>query len=234
MPDDLPLGPHIDWSPVARPEREEMRGSHVLVRPLDPAGDAEPFHAATHPPAAEEGLWTYLHDGPYESAEQLRTMMEWVAGLEDPLLFTFVRLADRRPLGRAAYMRIEPRSGVIEIGAILLSPELQRTVAATEAIYLMARHAFDDLGYRRLEWKCDALNAPSRRAAARYGFTFEGVFRQHMVVKGRNRDTAWFAITDEEWPRIRAGFEAWLAEGNFDAGGSQQRPLAELIAESRG
>jgi RimJ/RimL family protein N-acetyltransferase len=125
-----------------------------------------------------------------------------------------------------------PEHGVIEIGHIWFAPRLQRTRAATEAIYLMARHSFDDLGYRRLEWKCDALNEPSRRAADRFGFTFEGVFRQHMVVKGRNRDSAWFSILDGEWPRIRSAFEAWLAPENFDADGRQRQSLAAVRAST--
>jgi RimJ/RimL family protein N-acetyltransferase len=130
-------------------------------------------------------------------------------------------------------MRIAPEFGVIEIGNIVFGPELQRTTAATEAIYLMARHAFDDLGYRRLEWKCNALNAASRNAADRLGFTFEGVFRQHMIVKGRNRDTAWYAVIDADWPPIRAGLEAWLDPGNFDDDGVQRAGLGKLIAEAR-
>jgi RimJ/RimL family protein N-acetyltransferase len=127
----------------------------------------------------------------------------------------------------ASFMRMDPQNGVIEIGHIWFAPALQRTRQATEAIYLMARHAFDDLGYRRLEWKCDSLNGPSRRAAERFGFTYEGVFRQHMVVNGRNRDTAWFSIIDGEWPAVRAAFEAWLAPENFDSKGGQRRSLAE-------
>jgi RimJ/RimL family protein N-acetyltransferase len=123
---------------------------------------------------------------------------------------------------------MEPLHGVIEIGHIWFAPALQRTRAATESIFLLARHAFDDLGYRRLEWKCDSLNGPSRSAAERFGFTYEGIFRQHMVVKGRNRDTAWYAITDAEWPSRRAAFEAWLSAENFDAGGTQRRSLAEI------
>ena len=134
----------------------------------------------------------------------------------------------------ASYLRIEPEFGVIEIGHIWFGVPLQRTTAATEAIYLLARHAFDDLGYRRLEWKCNALNAASRRAAERFGFTFEGVFRQHMVVKGRNRDTAWYAIVDEDWPAIRSAFQAWLAPENFDSQGIQVRSLGDAIAEARG
>jgi RimJ/RimL family protein N-acetyltransferase len=138
-------------------------------------------------------------------------------------------MPDDRPVGMASYLRIKPEHGVIEIGWIWYGPPLQRTTAATEVIYLLARHAFDGLGYRRLEWKCDALNAASQRAAERYGFQFEGVFRKHMVVKGRNRDTAWFAITDEDWPAIRRAFEAWLAPENFDERGRQRRSLREMI-----
>ena len=138
-----------------------------------------------------------------------------------------------RALGMASFMRMVPEFGVIEIGHIWFAPELQRTRQATEAIYLMAKHAFDDLGNRRLEWKCDSLNEPSKRAAERFGFTFEGVFRQHMVVKGRNRDTTWFSMTDAEWPLRRAAFEAWLAPDNFDEEGRQRRSLAAFRASPR-
>jgi RimJ/RimL family protein N-acetyltransferase len=221
-------GPDLNWEPVEAPSRAPLQGERVLLRPVNAAADAEPFFAATHPPAAEESLWRYMFDGPYKDAAEMRQAKEWAEGQTDPLFFTIVRLADQRPLGRAAYMRIEPNHGVIEIGGILFAPELQRTVAATEAIYLMIRHAFDDLGCRRLEWKCDAQNEASRRAADRFGFTYEGVFRQHMVIKGRNRDTAWFAITDGDWPRLRTAFETWLAPENFDAQGQQIRRLEQF------
>lgn len=214
------------WERVEPPSRTPLQGERVLLRPMD-AADAEAFFAATHPPAAVESIWRYMFDGPYGSAAEMRAAMEGVEAIDDPLFFTILPREDERPLGRAAYMRIEPGHGAIEIGGILFAPELQRTAAATEAIYLLARHAFDGLGYRRLEWKCDALNEASRRAAARFGFAYEGTFRQHMVIKGRNRDTAWFAITDAEWPRIRAGFEAWLAPENFDAQGRQRRRLED-------
>jgi RimJ/RimL family protein N-acetyltransferase len=141
---------------------------------------------------------------------------------------------DDQPRGLASYQRITPEFGVIEIGHIWFGVPLQRTTAATEAIYLLARHVFDDLGYRRLEWKCNALNAPSRRAAERFGFTFEGVFRNHQVVKGRNRDTAWYAITDEDWPPIRNAFQAWLAPENFNSDGVQKRMLGDLMDQARG
>lgn len=218
----------LNWQPVEPPGRVTLEGEHVLLRPVDAAADAEPFFAATHAPVADEEIWTYMFDGPYGSAAEMRQAMETAAGWSDPLFLTIVRRADGRPLGRAAYMRIEPQHGVIEIGAILLAPELQRTTGATEAIYLLARHAFDDLGYRRFEWKCDSQNAASRRAAERFGFTYEGTFRQHMVIKDRNRDTAWFAITDDEWPRIKAGFETWLSPENFDSDGAQRQSLRDL------
>jgi RimJ/RimL family protein N-acetyltransferase len=205
----------------------------VLVRPVDPTVDAAPLYEVSHPPAGDSAIWTYLYDGPYGSPAKMRTALEEAQGSDDPLFFTLATLPDERPSGIAAYMRIAPESGVVEIGHIWFGTPLQRTTAATEAIHLLASHAFDDLGYRRLEWKCNALNAASRRAAERFGFAFEGVFRNHMVVKGRNRDTAWYAITDDEWPAIR-GFETWLAPGNFWDDGAQRRSLGELIREARG
>lgn len=220
----------LDWTPVEAPGRAVLRGSHVLLRPLDADADAKPLYAASHPPDGDPAIWTYLFDGPYESAEQLGQLLAQVETSDDPLFFTLVGLPEERPLGMASYLRIEPAHGSIEIGNIWFGSPLQRTTAATEAIYLLARHAFDELGYRRLEWKCNALNSPSRRAAERFGFTFEGIFRKHLVVKGRNRDTAWYSIVDDEWPAIGAGFEAWLAPGNFDENGTQKRSLADLRA----
>jgi RimJ/RimL family protein N-acetyltransferase len=230
--DDLPLGERLDWAPVEPPRRARLRGSHVLLRPLDAATDAEPLYSVSHPPDGNEAIWTYLFEGPYESPSQMRQDLARAEKSDDPLFFTLVPLPGERPLGVASYLRIVPDHGSIEIGNIWFAPSLQNTTAATEAIYLLARHAFDDLGYRRLEWKCNALNAASRRAAERFGFAFEGIFRNHLVVKGRNRDTAWFAIAGDNWPAIRAGFEAWLAADNFDSEGSQKRSLGELITRS--
>jgi RimJ/RimL family protein N-acetyltransferase len=227
------LGDPLDWRPVPRPGREPLRGAHVLLRPLRAATDADPLYAVSHPPEGDLGIWTYLPTGPYASAADMRRELAVAEASEDPLFFALVRLPDERPQGVASYLRITPEYGVIEIGHIWFGVPLQRTTAATEAIFLLARHAFDDLGYRRLEWKCNSLNAASRRAAERFGFRFEGVFRNHMVVKSRNRDTAWFAITDEEWPPVRAGFERWLSPGNFDANGVQVRALRQLIDGSR-
>jgi RimJ/RimL family protein N-acetyltransferase len=220
----LALGEELDWAPVPRPRREELRGTHVLVRPLDAARDAEALHAASHPPGADPAIWTYLPYGPFEDAAALGRMLRDAEGSDDPLFFAIAPLPDEVPLGVASYLRITPAHGAIEIGHIWFGSPLQRTTAATEAIYLLSAHAFE-LGYRRLEWKCDALNEGSRRAAERFGFRFEGVFRKHQVNKGRNRDTAWYAITDDEWPAIRRRYEEWLAPENFDEGGRQRRPL---------
>jgi RimJ/RimL family protein N-acetyltransferase len=233
MAQELPLGEPLDWTAAARPERSPLAGERVLLRPVDAARDAEALYALSHGPAGDPSIWTYLPDGPYESAGHLRETLAWAQDADDAVYFTLVRPHEERPLGVAAYLRITPELGVIEIGHIWFGAPLRRTTAATEAIYLLAAHAFDDLGYRRLEWKCNALNAASRRAALRFGFSFEGIFRQHMVVKGRNRDTAWYAITDTDWPAIRAGFQAWLAGGNFDAEGRQRRSLQALIARER-
>ncbi len=233
MPIDPPLGDELNWKPVRRPQGGSMRGAHILVRPVNAASDAAPLFSVSHPPDGDPAIWTYLPDGPYESPDHLRQTLAWAETSQDALYFTLVRLADERPLGLASYLRITPEFGVIEIGHIWFGLPLQRTTAATEAIYLLLGHAFDELGYRRVEWKCNALNAASRRAAERFGFTFEGVFRKHQVVKGRNRDTAWYAITVEEWPAIRRGFQTWLAPDNMDDEGQQRRSLGDLIGEAR-
>jgi len=227
------VGEPVAWRPVPRPARETLQGVQVLLRPIATDADAEPLYEVSHPPGGDPAIWTYLFGGPYSSVGDLHRALVDAQASEDPLFFTIVRLPDGVPLGVASYLRITPEHGVIEIGNIWFGTPLQRTTAATEAIYLLVRHAFDDLGYRRLEWKCNALNAASRRAAERFGFRFEGVFRNHMVVKGRNRDTAWYAITGEEWPAIKAGFERWLSPANFDAAGAQRNSLRELIDESR-
>ena len=228
------VGTAVQWRGAARPGRSVLEGRHVRIRPINAAGDVQSLFAQSHPPMADPNLWTYLPTGPYADADEMRRALEQDERSEDPLFFTLVSLADERPAGIASYLRITPEHGVIEIGHIWFGASLRRSTAASEVIYLLAAHAFDELGYRRLEWKCDALNQKSRRAAARFGFRFEGVFRRHMVVKGRSRDTAWYAITDEEWPAVRHGFRAWLRPENFDAEGHQRRALGELIAQARG
>ena len=200
---------------------------------LEPERHAASLFASSHV-AGSDGLWEYLAYGPFASQGEFATWLEQRAAETDPLFYAVVDWESMRALGMASYLRISPEHGVIEIGHIWFAPELQRTRKATEAIFLLASHAFDDLGYRRLEWKCDSLNLPSRRAAERFGFTFEGVFRQHMVVKRRNRDTAWYSITDAEWPLRKAAFEEWLSPNNFDETGRQRMSLAALRGSVQG
>jgi RimJ/RimL family protein N-acetyltransferase len=202
----------------------------VRLVPLDPARHAPSLYAATHGPTADPGLWTYLPYGPFDGQAELRAFLEDAAPSEDPLFFAIEDRSSGEAVGVQSFLRIAPHDAVIEVGHVWFGTALQRTPGATEAIYLLARHAFDDLGNRRLEWKCDAANARSRRAAERLGFTYEGTFRQHMIVKGRNRDTAWFSLLDHEWPAARSAFERWLAPDNFDGRGGQLRRLAELRA----
>lgn len=199
----------------------------MRLEPVDPARHARDLFEASRD---ADDIWTYLAYGPFDSLAAFTSWLEARSASRDPLFFAVVDRAAHAARGMASYLRMEPDHGVIEIGHIWFAPPLQRTRQATEAIFLLARHAFDDLGYRRLEWKCDSLNAPSRRAAERFGFTYEGIFRQQMVIKDRNRDTAWFSIIDAEWPSRRAAFEQWLAPANFDSDGKQRRSLAEVRA----
>ncbi len=222
----------LDWTPAKRPDRTQLPGSTVRLEPLDPDKHGRLLFAASHVDGAGELLFRYLPYGPFAGFDDFKTWLDQRAASNDPLFFCVVDGETGSPQGMASFMRMAPEHGVIEIGHIWFSPAIQRTRKSTEAIYLMARHAFDELGYRRLEWKCDAQNTPSRRAAERFGFTFEGVFRQHLVVKGRNRDTAWFSILDGEWPPVRAAFEAWLAPENFDSEGRQRKSLSDMRAEA--
>jgi RimJ/RimL family protein N-acetyltransferase len=224
-----PLGPLVDAAPARRPERVVLEGRFVDLEPLDAARHGESLWEATQG-AGRDNLWTYLFDGPFASIEALRDNLARKSASADPLFWAIVDRTSRQALGHAGLMRIEPAHRVIEVGNILYAPALQRRPGATEAMALLARHIFDDLGYRRYEWKCNALNAPSRAAALRLGFSFEGSFRQHMIVKGRNRDTAWFAMLDADWPRMREAFALWLDTGNFDAEGRQRRSLAACRA----
>lgn len=227
------VGEVVDWIPVQSPSRRVLDGVTVRLQPVDPVGHTQALFAASHDPHDAE-LWDYLSVGPFRDEDSFRTWLAAIAQSDDPLFFAIVDRETSQPSGMASFMRITPAHGVIEIGSIWFGPALQRTRGATEAIYLLARHAFDDLGYRRLEWKCNAGNERSRRAAERFGFSYEGIFRQHMVVKGRNRDTAWFAILDREWEGIRSAFEAWLAPENFGADGKQRRTLSEVRAALTG
>jgi RimJ/RimL family protein N-acetyltransferase len=220
-----PIGfPVPDWTPPPAPARETLNGRYCRLEPLDAGRHAQALWEANASDPTSRN-WTYLFEGPYATFAAYDAWVRRASGTADPLFFAIVTGA--RAVGVAAYLRIAPAAGSIEVGHINFSPLLQRTPAATEAMYLMMRHAFA-LGYRRYEWKCDALNAPSRAAAERLGLTYEGLFRQALVYKGRNRDTAWYATIDREWPGLRAAFEQWLDPGNFDEGGRQRKGLAEM------
>lgn len=223
MPDHSSLLPH--WKPVHPPRPVTIRGHYVTLELLDAARHSAGLWQAIR---GHDEAWMWLGDGPYADEASLHAALAHKQAATEAVFLALIPAEICQAAGYASYMRIEPAHGVVEVGNILFAPALQRTRAATEAMYLMARHVFDDLGYRRYEWKCNAENEPSRRAAVRLGFTFEGIFRQHMVVKGRSRDTAWFSLLDREWPARKRAFEAWLDPANFDKEGRQRRSLAEL------
>jgi len=207
-----------------------MRGRYVTLEPLDADRHTTAIWDAVY---GHDEVWRWLSDGPYESQAGLYGALADKQASTTAVFLAILPEGTQPPsaaAGYASYMRIEPAHGVVEVGNILLSPRLQRTRAATEAMYLMARHVFEDLGYRRYEWKCNAQNEPSRRAALRLGFSFEGIFRQHMVIKDCNRDTAWFAMLDCEWPARKRAFEQWLDAANFDSRGQQKSRLASPVA----
>lgn len=220
---ERPRGPLVDpLPPGSRPDMRPLHGLWVLLEPVSTERHAKDLYESI---TGKDEVWTYMGYGPWESFEVFEAWVREREASRDPWFYAFVRRDTGKACGMGAFMRCDAVNGVIEIGHIWMSPGLQKTREATEAIFLMIRHCFDDLGVRRLEWKCDALNAPSRKAAARFGFAFEGIFRQHMIVKGRNRDTAWFAMLDHDWHRVRAGFERWLRPENFDEKGRQKAPL---------
>jgi RimJ/RimL family protein N-acetyltransferase len=227
-----PIGEPLDgWQMPARPATRVLEGAWARLERLDPDRHAAALHAAN---ALETtgANWTYLPVGPFDALAPYDAWLRAMAAKDDPYFFTVVERATGQPVGVASYLRIDPAAGSIEVGHINFSPLAQRTSVATEAMFLMMRHAFA-LGYRRYEWKCDALNAPSRKAADRLGFTYEGTFRQATVYKGRSRDTAWYSMLDGEFPALERAFQAWLAPDNRDADGRQRRRLADLIAEAR-
>lgn len=228
-----PIGAAVPgWQARPHPPRTAMTGRFCRVEPLDVERHAAALHAANRL-APDHRSWTYLSADGFDDLEAYRAWLTQAASRDDPLFHAIVDAASGDPVGVASYLRIDPGNGVIEVGHLNFSPRLQRTPAATEAMYLMMARAFDELGYRRYEWKCDALNLPSRQAALRLGFQFEGIFRQALVYKGRNRDTAWFSIIDREWPALREAYRQWLAPENFDAAGVQRRSLGALVAEAR-
>ncbi len=228
IPLDLPVGPPVDAKPAPRPYAISLCGRFGSVERLVASRHGDALWAELK---GHDWVWTYLAYGPFADKSGF---MAWLAEREklaDPYYYAVVDRAGHA-LGLETLMSIRPDMRVIEVGNILLSPALQRSPLATEAQFLLARYCFEMLGYRRYEWKCDALNAPSRRAALRFGFAFEGIFRNHMIVKARSRDTAWFAMTDADWPARKAAFERWLAPANFDAEGRQKMRLSELNAQA--
>ena len=231
-----PIGFSVEgWTAPPRPPLEILEGRTCRLEPLDPARHGGDLHAANML-GTDHRNWTYLPYGPFTRLDDYLDWVRSVAGKDDPQFHAIVDRRTEHAVGVASYLRIDPPAGSIEVGHINYSPRLQRTVAATEAMYLMMRRAFS-LGYRRYEWKCHALNAPSRAAAQRLGFSYEGIFRQARVDKGRNRDTAWYAMIDREWPALDAAFQRWLDPANFDADGKQRTSLSELtglILVSRG
>jgi RimJ/RimL family protein N-acetyltransferase len=217
-----PVGPRVSDKEAGRPRSVTLAGRFGRVEKLE-AGHAGDLWEAVKD---DDTLWAYMGYGPFADAAAFERWVEERTKLTDP--YSYAVLRDGRAVGIVTLMEIRPAMRVIEVGHIVYGTPLQRTPLATEAQYLLARYAFETLGYRRYEWKCNALNAPSRRAALRFGFTFEGLFRQHMIVKGRNRDTAWYSMLDSEWPARKAAFERWLAPENFDAQGRQRLSLAAL------
>jgi RimJ/RimL family protein N-acetyltransferase len=207
---ELPIGAPVGGSDAGVPGRDPLVGRFVRVTPVEPSAHAPALFAATHGDPAVEAVWTYMPYGPFPSVEGMRDWLSEISTSTDPMFFTVLDLDGGVPIGVVSYLNIVPRDRRIELGHIWYVPAAQRGRANTEVTYLLLRDAFDRLGDRRVEWKCDALNARSRAAAGRLGFTFEGVFRQHMIVKGRNRDTAWFSMTDVEWPDRREAMERWL------------------------
>lgn len=220
-----PLGPPVDSAPAPLPGPVRLEGRYAVLEKLDAARHGEALWLALKD---DDRVWTYMGFGPFADRDAFLAWLGSAASAADPYAYAVVEEATGDAGGIVTLMSIRPAMRVIEMGSIVYSPRLQRTAAATEAQYLAARYAFEELGYRRYEWKCNALNAPSRRAALRLGFTFEGIFRQHMIVKGRNRDTAWFSILDGEWPARREAFERWLDPANFDAEGRQRIGLGSL------
>jgi RimJ/RimL family protein N-acetyltransferase len=218
------LGPNLHWQPARMPQRAVLSGRYVRLEPLDVEKHTSPLFAAQ---AGDDRTWLYMGNGPFADETGFRAYVERMTASSDPLAFAVVPDGGD-PAGVITFLRIDTANGSIEIGHIWYGAGNQRSPATTEVVYLTAKHAFEDLGYRRFEWKCHNRNERSKRTAERLGFTFEGVFRNHMILRGRNRDTAWYSITAKEWPAIRRGFEAWLDPANFDDDGQQIRTLAEV------
>ena len=230
----LPIGPRlVDPGPAKAPERIMLDGRYARLEPLDAGCHGDDLHVASTPPD-RAARFRYMPELPPDTSESFRAWLAAASASADPLFFAVIDRATGRAEGWQTFLRITPVHRCIEIGNIYWGPRIAGTRVATEAMYLFAVYALETLGYRRYEWKCDALNAPSRRAALRFGLTYEGHFRRAVIIRGRNRDTSWFSIIDEEWPALKAAYERWLAPENFDTGGRQKTRLSELTAAALG
>jgi len=227
-PQGQPIGaPLPDWHGAPAIPHTTMRGRRCDVVPLQMAHGPDLF--AAYSTDTTGGLWTYMPTGPFDTPDAFDAWLTTCCASTDPLFFAIIDKQSGTPVGVASFLRIQPEHGVAEVGYIAFSPALQRTALATEAMFLMMQRIFGELGYRRYEWKCDALNVPSKQAAKRLGFSYDGLFKQAVVYKGRNRDTAWFSILDTDWPRIKSAFETWLGPDNFDRDGVQVKRLSDLM-----
>ena len=222
--------PVANWKTSGRPPRSQKVGCLCRIEPLNPKYHAKALYASFSKDTDDRN-WTYLPYGPFDNFKSFNAWLEVASKGDDPMFHAIINLSTEEAVGLASYLRIDPAYGVIEVGHIHLSPLLQRTSLATESMFLMMSRVFDELGYRRYEWKCDALNEASRKAALRLGFSFEGIFRQATMYKGRNRDTAWYAMIDKDWPSIRLAFESWLGPENFDSEGKQKKSLRDLMMQ---
>ncbi|MDX2159492.1 MAG: GNAT family protein [Hyphomicrobiaceae bacterium] len=229
----LPIGPRVDPGPARRPVPVALDGRYCRLEPIDPVRHRDDLFVASSPPDAKR-RFRYLFEEPPASLADMDAWLAKAVASSDPLVFAVIDKRTGRCEGRQTLMRITPEQRCIETGSIYWGPAISRSQVSTEANYLFAKHVFDDLGYRRFEWKCDALNAPSRAAAERFGFTYEGHFRRAVIVKGRSRDTTWFAMVDDDWPALKAAYERWLDPANFDAAGKQRTRLADLTAAALG
>jgi RimJ/RimL family protein N-acetyltransferase len=216
-----------NWQPAQRPSAPTLVGRSVRLERLEPTRHSEALWSALQGPAADPQMWTYMGYGPFAAYGDFAQWLSSQASRRDPLFYTVIETASGQAQGLLSYLNLVPEHGSIEIGHVCFGHAMQRSVLATETIYLLAKQAFA-LGNRRLEWKCDNANLRSKRAAERFGFSYEGLFRQHLIRKGRNRDTAWFSLLDHEWPAMQAAFERWLAADNFTASGQQRQPLQAL------
>lgn len=227
------VGPEVTgWREAAMPSKEPIKGQFCRIEPLNSIDHLDDLYEAFSDDR-DGALWTYMPVGPFKSKNDFHTWLDSTHAMDDPQFHAIIDLTTSKAIGLAAYMRIKPNVGVIEVGSITYSPQLQRTRLATEVMFLLMRRAFDELGYRRYEWKCDSLNAASRKAAERLGFSFEGIFRQALVYKGRNRDTAWYSILDRDWPLLKNAYLDWLDQNNFDEHGLQKQKLQHFIKKER-